>query len=620
VRQGRLAGVLRLVVSALGAAWKRLWALCLRHAIVVSLIASVVCTAATRYWALSLRQQTLRTPERLDTGNQAALGSMDSYALALMLGGLRGPLVMMLWTSSETQKTQHDLEDFDTKVEWIRLLQPEFDSVHVFEIWNKAYNISVVRASLSSKYSDILDALNYARRVDAARPSDINILTEIGRVYFDKLGNSTEQAYYRHRVQSETLQQMRLTFPAAQADDFRQAMNRLGADPLMVRLDVDNASHIATAITCKPYADRLLQALRDDASGIAATCDPVPLSGVQQSGDPGWRPTEQERLVDFNGQVLPKFLSSSAGKVFHTPDGDYDGADEQFLADYAPYPYGVSAFAIAYNYNKRCRLLMDLGQKHLFTSNNILDSQTPLSLKEWSLDELGQARQAEMRMDDTYAPEFQASEETLATRNVDWKSPVAATIARDQAIYSYDLALRLCTQGLADYQRHIQIYPQSFNNFNNHVFELRNEQAMCQADLDYLKAPAADPADRQALLQSASDSYQRAIELCGQTILKFYADDLPLRQALDEAARLYPDDVPAGTTNQDIDMKVPLSRIPAVMQLLQKYNAEYFKSVYDQHHDERVEREVDIERAQARLRFLPPPTTVPASAATTAPG
>jgi energy-coupling factor transporter ATP-binding protein EcfA2 len=65
----------------------------------------------------------------------------------VVLGGLRGPLVMILWTSSEGQKAERELEDFDTKVEWIRLLQPEFDSVHIFQVWNKAYNISVQMAS-----------------------------------------------------------------------------------------------------------------------------------------------------------------------------------------------------------------------------------------------------------------------------------------------------------------------------------------------------------------------------------------------------------------------------------------------------------------------------------------
>ena len=27
---------------------------------------------------------------------------------------------MFLWSSSESQKDDHDLEDFDTKIEWIR--------------------------------------------------------------------------------------------------------------------------------------------------------------------------------------------------------------------------------------------------------------------------------------------------------------------------------------------------------------------------------------------------------------------------------------------------------------------------------------------------------------------
>ena len=77
---------------------------------------------------------------------------------------------MILWSSSETQKSEKNLEDFDTKVEWIRLLQPEFDTVHIFQIWNKAYNISVQMAAVQNKYTTILDALEYAQRVEDQRP------------------------------------------------------------------------------------------------------------------------------------------------------------------------------------------------------------------------------------------------------------------------------------------------------------------------------------------------------------------------------------------------------------------------------------------------------------------
>src|SRR5204863_270247 len=138
-------------------------------------------------------------------GAGSSLSAMNSFALALLLGGLRGPLVMFLWTSSESQKTERNLEDFDTKVEWIRMLQPEFDTVHIFQIWNKAYNISVQMASLANKYRTIIDAIDYARSVDQERPNNINILYAIGSVFGDKLGDSAEKAYYTKRVREESL-------------------------------------------------------------------------------------------------------------------------------------------------------------------------------------------------------------------------------------------------------------------------------------------------------------------------------------------------------------------------------------------------------------------------------
>jgi hypothetical protein len=174
-----------------------------RVAIVIVLIISLVAAGFTRSLAWHLRGSSYTAAAKASGGT--SLSSMNSFALALLLGGLRGPLVMLLWTSSESQKTDRDLEDFDTKVEWIRLLQPEFDTVHIFQIWNKAYNISVQMASLANKYATILDALEYAHNVDQQRPDNINILHAIGGIYFDKLGGSAEKKYYRERVRSETL-------------------------------------------------------------------------------------------------------------------------------------------------------------------------------------------------------------------------------------------------------------------------------------------------------------------------------------------------------------------------------------------------------------------------------
>jgi hypothetical protein len=172
-----------------------------RAAIVAVMVIALVAAGFTRQ--LAERQRGTAGPQQAQTGSN--LSKMNSFALALLLGGLRGPLVMILWTSSEAQKSEKNLEDFDTKVEWIRMLQPEFDTVHIFQIWNKAYNISVQMASNANKYITILDAIEYAKSVDAERPNNINILYQMGSVYFDKLGGASEKQYYRKRVREETL-------------------------------------------------------------------------------------------------------------------------------------------------------------------------------------------------------------------------------------------------------------------------------------------------------------------------------------------------------------------------------------------------------------------------------
>jgi hypothetical protein len=176
-----------------------------RTAIIIVLLVAFIASALTGTWSRRVRERITWGPDgRPPQAGQAKLAQMSNTALALLLGGLRGPLVMFLWTSSESSKNERNLEDVDTQIEWIRRLQPEFDTVHIFQMWNKAYNHSVQMASLSNKYTTILDALEYGFNVDRERPNNINILTAIGQIYFDKLGNSAEKVYYRRRVREET--------------------------------------------------------------------------------------------------------------------------------------------------------------------------------------------------------------------------------------------------------------------------------------------------------------------------------------------------------------------------------------------------------------------------------
>ena len=221
---------------------------------------------------------------------------------------------MMLWISSESQKAvDKNLEDFDTKVEWIRMLQPEFDSVHMFQIWNKAYNISVQMASLSNKYTTILDALDYADEVNRQRPNDINIIMAIADVYFNKLGNSSEKQYYRQRVIRES--QWRVVRDAHQNDS-------------------------------------------------------------------EFHPTRLPPMLDEQGNILPA-----------------DRGTLSYLLPYEPFPYGLTPFAIAYNYYRIAQHLQnDDHQQHLQISPSVIDSRPAIALENWGQENIETGRKMELAL------------------------------------------------------------------------------------------------------------------------------------------------------------------------------------------------------------------------------
>src|SRR5205085_12573021 len=129
-------------------------------------------------------------------------------------------------------KNERNLEDFDTQVEWIRLLQPEFDSVHIFQMWNKAYNISVQMASVGNKYTTILDAIDYGRRVLSGRPDNINMVYGIGSLYRHKLGGASEKQYYKHRVRAESFPDVRVSVAKERASELAAAIRSIHMDPV----------------------------------------------------------------------------------------------------------------------------------------------------------------------------------------------------------------------------------------------------------------------------------------------------------------------------------------------------------------------------------------------------
>ena len=431
-----------------------------RVSIVVVLIVALVLGAVTRDWARAMRN---RSGGNMPGGEAvtSSLANMNSFALALLLGGLRGPLVMILWTSSESQKNEKNLEDFDTKVEWIRLLQPEFDTVHIFQVWNKAYNISVQMASLANKYTTILDAIDYAARVEAARPNNINMIYAIGGIYFDKLGTSTEKAYYGRRVREESM-----PHPTRQ----RLAKD----DPGYRRLELD------------PVLDKNGMILPDLLQGKYERPAKIAQGAEWNNG------AELQYLEKY--QPFPYGVSTfgfaynyfKRAEVLQSVTGQKHAQLSELVVDSRP--------ALA---------LKQWGESELERGRH-------LELKVFGR---------------TIPEERNDLEMPTADIAVDAPISAEKRADLSAAIESYDRAASLGPDAIVEYERHLKGYGNNLGTYQSHMDEVRVTSALAAGDRDYLRGMMASGDARKKALTQATENYAKAADLTYRLMFKYYIDD-----------------------------------------------------------------------------------------------
>jgi hypothetical protein len=436
-----------------------------RLGVIVVMIAALAACGLSGGWASDWKDHNAGPHSAL--AERGALSGMNSYSLALMLGGLRGPLVMVLWSKVENQKIDRDLEDVDTMIEWIRLLQPEFDTVHIFQIWNKAYNISALMASTASKYTTILDAIDYARRVDSDRPGDLNILDQIARVYGEKLGGPSvgERVFYRRQFREDTMTDA----------------NRAKAYP------EDNATYRRM--------------------------------GLKFFG------SKNGPILDDINNIDPRLLTPRIARRAQVPeDVEWnDGSELQYLKAYQPFPYGVSALAMGYNYAKRAQVTMTTtGQKPLQLSDTVLDSYPGLLLKQWAEQEQDRAVSFEARAFGQEA--HQKSFPAAAADSPPDAKPVSSALQAG-AIYSYGLSARVCGDALKEYQRHLANtqYVNPSMSYASHLAELKALQALATGDHAYA-ASFESGANRLQLLNEAAVAYRQALSAYERIVLTFHVE------------------------------------------------------------------------------------------------
>ena len=582
-----------------------------RAGVVILLIIALVATSFTRDWAIDDHTAILNKGRAVGVATAAqssgssVLSSMPSFATALLLGGLRGPLVMILWTSSENQKQQHDLQDFDTKVEWIRLLQPEFDTVHLFQIWNKAYNISVQMASLANKYTTILDAIDYGQKVERERPDDINIISAVAALYGDKLGTSQEHVYYRARIRRESQTLIRVEFPADRKNDFLAAAAKAGWTDRDAPLQVAEKTHTIQVVV-EPMIARQLQELF---TGPGITYTPETRNESQEN-DPTWRRVRLAPVVDENGSVLPQLLTPHYPRPADMPESApwYDGSPMQFLKPYEPFPYGVSTLALAYNDYKQAQLLQRLwGQRHIQTGDTVVDARPALTLKDWAKDEWERGRRYELGLANIYIPES-ADPQVLEcpTEGLTLDQAISNRTNYDAALYSYALAARLFRDALVEFQQHIALYKSNSSVYFVHVDDATSGMFLMLADHDYLAAATATGAERTRLLKTAANEYVAAAQQDALTALKYYVDEQVMRA-------VYPKDPKTGlqydrATIDTADPSIYLNLLNTVMIANAHFLADpvthQYSQIRDTYHDDRQPYLDQVARCLTRLHLI----------------
>ncbi len=470
------------------------------------------------------------TSQPLDASGSSgqSLAQLDSYSLGLLLGGLRGPLVMLLWTSSESQKNDRELEDFDTKIELIGKLQPEFDTVHLFQVWNKAYNVSVQMANLPSKYSVVLGAIDYARERLGERPENMNMESEIARIFFDKLGTSSEKAYYRQRVRDDTLPLTDLTkliFPADQAKKFTDAALAAGVDGRRFTLRREPDGENLSATLRSDLAEPLMATLKDP----TITAQKISPKIVANSAGKTTR-TRLDPVLDEQFRILPDLAKRALIDANTNAAGDHRWRPEMgplaYLVKYEPFPDGVSTFALSYNYYKRSvALMLSRDQHHAQMSDRVISSRPAMCLKNWAEEEYDRGRRSEAAgLGLRAAPDIdQNAIEMLAAEQPLDRVPLNPLL-RD-AMYSYARSAAVTADSIEEYRDHLLRNRDDVQTYASHMAWMRTLQYLMLADRLFLTVLTTDGPERLEAATQARELYLKASDMALRNGLVFFAPE-----------------------------------------------------------------------------------------------
>jgi hypothetical protein len=256
----------------------------------------------------------------------------------------------------------------------------------------------------------------------------------------------------------------------------------------------------------------------------------------RQPHAPGWRRMQLDPLVDSSFNVLKEYTNPKPGmqRPANLPAKDEwdDGSALQYLQQYAPYPDGVSTFAIAYNYYKRAEVLQNVEQqRHDQWSDLVIDSRPALTLKNWGEEELEQGHRREVQAFDLTNPD---DPDELGMASTDIALSQKPKIPQDVqlAIADFDHARRVLTDCLVEYDRHILHFPDRELQYQSYMQEVRAEIQLADADYEYLYAMVCPADQRDNLLAKAMTEYRECRHQSYINLLRYYIDPRLVAQVL----------------------------------------------------------------------------------------
>jgi hypothetical protein len=130
---------------------------------------------------------------------EASLGEVNpaSAAFQLVLGGLKGPAVTILWWQAQDLERHGQYFKIEPCVRSMTLLAPHFQRPWEFQAWNLAFNIAANWESVGDKYYWIKRGVNYQMDAVRTNANQADLEWYVGYMYFNRIGTSDEKAFLR---------------------------------------------------------------------------------------------------------------------------------------------------------------------------------------------------------------------------------------------------------------------------------------------------------------------------------------------------------------------------------------------------------------------------------------